>query len=159
MALSAQISVSVLVHESSSDSLSAALRVTPATYATTLANGTGAGQAQIAYSETGTIPDGDEATFPFGSLSDDRGSVALTAIKTIYVKNTGSVDLVVSGNLAWSTAPLGQVQVAAGGVLAMANTTAAGWTSSQASAALVISNAYQTQGAYELVLIGEGTVS
>jgi hypothetical protein len=158
MALSAQISVSVLVHESSSDSLSAALRVTPATYATTLSNGTGAGQAQIAYSETGTIPDGDDVSFSFGSLSDDRGSVTLTAIKTIYIKNTGTVELIVSGNAAWSTAPMGQVLVAAGGVLAMTNTSAAGWTSSQASAALAIANGEQTQGSYELVLIGEGTV-
>lgn len=159
MALNAQISVSVMVHESSGDSLSSSLRVTPATYAATLANGTGAGQAQVAYSETGTIPSGDDVSFLFGALSDDRGSVVLTAIKTIYVKNTGAVGLIVCGNLAWSTAPLGQTFVAPGGVLAMANTSAAGWASSQASAAIVIANGEQAESSYELVLIGEGTVS
>jgi hypothetical protein len=82
-------------------------------YSASLSNGTGANQAQIAYSETGTIPDGDEVLLTLGSLSDDRGAVAMTAIKAIYIKSTGAEGLTVAG-VSWGESPVGSLLVAPG---------------------------------------------
>lgn len=161
MPLNAQISLSILAHETSSEDLSRTLRATPASYAIAVADGTGANQAQVAWSNSGTVDEGDEVTFTFASLADDRGAVAMTALKVLYVKNTGVVPLQVGPNVQWTslTNTSANILVPAGGVAIFCAPDASGWSTSQASAGLVVANTTQDAGGYEILLIGEGTVS
>ena len=76
MPINAQVLLSVLSHESTSGDISQTLRVTPATYALSLGDGTGANQAQVAWSDSRTFPAGGEDSFAIRSLTDDRGTVS-----------------------------------------------------------------------------------
>jgi hypothetical protein len=161
MSLNAQIALSIVAHESSSSDLASEMRVTPATYGLMLTNGTGANQAQVVWSDSATVPDGNENLRTFASLADDRGSVAITALKVIYFKNTGSLPLTVAP-YQWSVGPVAsgtQIQVQAGGVLVMVAPTASGWSTAGANAAILIVNGNGVSVSYDMMLVGEGTVS
>jgi len=167
MALNAQILLSILAHESSSGDISQTLRATPASYSLTLGNGTGANQAQVAWSDSRTIGAGADDQLFVKSLADDRGNVDFSAIKLIYIKNTGAVLLTINGGdpLPWAAGPFGldagsSVSVPAGGVLMLTNASAAGWAVSGALEQISFSNTSETvAGTYEIILIGEGTVT
>ena len=149
MALNAQITLSILAHETSSGDLSRTLRATPANYALSLGDGTGANQAQVVWSDSRTVS-GPSETLNLSSLPDTRDgasvSVALTAVKVAYIRNAhATTALTVSGGPFGSgyTLPAGAAAVHAdpsAGGLAATNVTVAGAT-------------------YEIVLIGEGTVT
>lgn len=149
MALNAQITLSILAHETSSGDLSRTLRATPANYALSLGDGTGANQAQVAWSDSRTVS-GPSETLTLSSLSDTRDgasvSVALTAVKVAYIRNAhATTALNVAGGPFGSgyTLPAGAAAVhadpSAGGLAATAVTV--------------------TGAAYDIVLIGEGTVT
>jgi hypothetical protein len=167
MALEAQILLSILAHESSSGDISQTLRATPATYSLSLGNGTGANQAQVVWSDSRTIgvtPDDINLL----SLSDDRGAVAFSSIKLAYIKNTSAadqIDIVAGEGVAntWggfgygdeggvSSLPLSQ-----GGAVFVANPTAAGIAVSQGARILRVNGTAGTT--YEIILIGEGTIT
>lgn len=88
MALDAQILLSILSHESSSGDISRTLRVTPASYSLVLSDGTGANQAQVAWSDAGVIPAGGYNDIDLQGIADDRGTVSFSAIKSFFVRNT-----------------------------------------------------------------------
>lgn len=162
MALSAQLSLSVVAHETSSGDLSKQVRVTPAVYASLLSDGTGANQSQVAFSAAASIQDNFDNGYAFSSMADDRGTVSMTAVKVIYFKNTGSVslDLGKSGN--WTLGPFTAERgciVPPGGCVVLVAPTAAGWSTSEAGATILVFNDAATAGSYDIVLIGEGTVS
>lgn len=162
MALSAQIALSVIAHETTSGDLSSQMRVTPATYALMLANGTGANQAQVAFSDSTTIGDNFDQGYTFSAIPDDRGTITMTAVKVIYFKNTGSVSLGLGKNVNWSTGPFTAevgCNVPPGGAVVLVAPTAAGWSTSEAGSLINIYNATATSGAYDIMLIGEGTIS
>ena len=87
MALSAQVSLSILAHETSSGDLSRTLRATPATYSVVLSDGTAAYQAQVVWSDARTLA-GSSETLNLASLADTRDgasvTVTLTAVKAAY---------------------------------------------------------------------------
>ena len=150
MALNAQILLSILAHESSSGDISQTLRATPATDALTLGNGTGANQAQVVWSDSRTLS-GSSETLDASSLTDDRGSVTLTALKAVYVKNSSTATLTFTPA---SAAAFGGTQhVRAGGAALAVAADATGMT---AGNLVVAGGAGQ---AYEIILIGEGTVT
>lgn len=162
MALNAQIALSIVAHESSSSDLASEMRVTPATHAMMLTTGTGANQAQVVWSESASVGEGDEVIHSFAALADDRGSVAMTAAKVIYVRNTGSLALEVSP-YQWSTGPVPSgtvISVQPGGAVVFTAPTATGWSTSGAGAGILVANSNSgVSVGYELMLIGEGTVS
>jgi len=151
MALNAQILLSILAHESSSGDISQTLRATPATYSVTLGDGTGANQAQVVWSDSRTLAGASE-TINASSLTDDRGTVSITAIKGLYFRNSSTAVL--------SMTPLGGADsfgglhyVQPGGV---AVAVAPGASGMLAGSAVVEGSAGQT---YDIILIGEGTVT
>lgn len=159
MPLNAQISLSIIAHESTSGDISRQMRVTPAIYAAMLTDGTGANQAQVVWSATETIGDSNVVNLTFASLQDDRGTVSFTAIKAIYVRNAGGGQLGVSG-VSWSTAPFsGSIDLESGSVLAFVYPSAAGWPTTSAGANLEILNNTATTTTVEVVFIGEGTIT
>ena len=165
MPLNAQVLLSILAHETSSGDISQTLRATPATYSLSLTNGTGANQAQVAWSDAGTIDSQGDHTPDIRALTDDRGTISFSAVKLIYIKNTGSVALNLVGNGDWNTGPqklpdTSNYEVPAGGVWLATNPTAAGWTATGASKYITIQNqSASTAATYEIILIGEGTVT
>jgi hypothetical protein len=160
MALNAQIMLSILAHETSAGDLSRTLRATPASYALSLADGTGANQAQIVWSDSRIAPANDEDSINLLAATDDRGTCSFTSVKAIYVKNTGASEILWTGG-EWPTGPNpgngAAIKIRPGGVVFMAAPDATGWAT--ANSALRIDNATATNGSYEVVLIGEGTIT
>jgi hypothetical protein len=171
MALNAQILLSILAHESDNGDISQTLRATPVTYALALTDGTGANEAQIVYSESRTIPSGgQEDSFGLRSLADDRGAISFTTIKALFIRNTHPsipVQLVLGDALqeSWSSGPgyavggsnFGETNIAPGGCLFYSDPTAGGATSPQSGDAIYING--DPGGTYEIILIGEGTIT
>lgn len=158
MPLNAQISLSIIAHESTSGDISRQMRVTQAIYAAMLTDGTGANQAQVVWSATETANEGGDYTLVFSSLIDDRGVVSITALKLMYVKNTGAEILqVFPAN--WSNGPIeGIINLLPGAAVTLVCTTAAGWPTTSAGASLVIEPPSQAS-TVEVVFIGEGTIT
>jgi hypothetical protein len=167
MALNAQILLSILAHESSSGDISQTLRATPATYSLTLGNGTGANQAQVAWSDSRTIDAGGEDSLNFQSLPDDRGTVSFSAIKLLYLRNThasNSLTLVAGVSLAnswtslgWSDEAVGETNLQPESAVMLANGSASGMLVSSSDKMLYLRGTTNTT--YEIILIGEGTVT
>jgi len=162
MPLNAQIALSIVSQESSTDELSSQIRVTPATYGLVLTDGTGANQCQVAFSDSKTIADNYDDGYRFSSMLDDRGLVSMTAVKVVYFKNTGTVSLDIGKNGSWTAGPFTTERgciVPAGGCVVLVAPTAAGWSTSEANAEIRVFNDNGSAGAYDILLIGEGTVS
>jgi hypothetical protein len=152
MAFSAQISLSVLAHETSATDLSSSLRVTPASYAQSLTNGTAGNQAQLAWSATKTLS-GASQTFSLATLSDVRDgatvTVTLTAVKLYYVRNKGASSLAFAG----APFPASGLTVAAGAVAVQSDPSATGMSASG------VTVTGTNGGSYDIVLLGNGSVS
>ena len=145
MSLSAEILVNLVAIETDTADISRNTRVTRADYFTSLTEGTAANQAQIVWSDSRVSAGTD--TLQLSALSDTRDgagvTINLTALKAIYLKNTGSTHtLTLTGAYTGSVAP--------GGVMLNVNPTATG----TASATLYVTS---TVGAtYDIVIVGEG---
>lgn len=151
MALNAQITLSLVAQESSSGDLSSTLRVTPAAYAKTLTDGSGTDKAQVAWGDARTLAGASETLSP-ASLTDMRAgataTVTMTAIKAVYVRNTGTGSLSFAGG---PFAAAGQT-VSAGAV-----TVAVEPSSGMAATGITVTGAIGRS--YEILLIGEGSVA
>lgn len=154
MSLSAQIALSLIAHETSSEDLARQTRVTPVSYATAVGNGPGANQAQVAWSDSRTLS-GTTETLTLSGLADTRDGVAVTvsftALKAVYIKNThASLPLTASpAGLATNS----KYVIAPGGAAVHITPTAAG----DAYTSIVIAGT--AGGTYDIVLIGNGSVS
>jgi len=164
MPLNAQILLSILAHETSSGDLSRSIRVTPANYALSLVNGTGANQANLVWSNAATF-DGVYRPlglgFSFDSVTDDRGSGSFSAIKFIYIKNTGEIEFSCLLTSDWPGGPVfsaaaGGLQLQPGGAVAYFAPTADGYPTAGSRLAFEVDGGVSS---YEVVLIGEGTIS
>lgn len=167
MPLNAQIALSIVAHESSAGDLSKTLRVTPASYAVSLTDGTGANQAQVAWSDSRTATDcfGGGDSLDLQSLSDDRGTVVFTSIKAMYFRNTGSttIEWNDAGANSWSSF-LGQpadsqIYFPPGVAMLLVAPSADGFpvTSSFRTVRFCVRGAGSST--YEIALIGEGTIT
>jgi len=173
MPLNAQILLSIVAHETASGDISRTLRATPATYSLSLADGTGANQSQVVWSDSRTVPGGGEDSFPLRQLVDDRGTITFTSIKALLIRNTHPsilVKLVLGDGYqeAWSNGPgyagdvsggseYGETLIVPGGCLFYANPSADG-----AEVASSEDNIYiigPAGGTYDIILIGEGTIT
>jgi len=164
--LNAQILLQILATENSSSDLSTTVRRTNVSESLTFTNGTGANQAEIVWSDSRTIGAGADDQLFLESLDDGRGTVGFSAIKLVYVKNTGTVSLTITGGdpLVWAAGPLGlevgsTISVPAGGVLMLTNASAAGWVVDGELEQIPLSNVSETvAAAYDIILIGEGGI-
>ena len=166
MSLDAQILLSILAHESSSEDISRTLRVTPASYSLSLGNGTGANQAQVVWSDSRTLSSAE--TLSLNNLTDDRGTVAFSSIKLLFLRNTGAADVVVSTDATgepenWSSGPAkggtpDAVTVPPGGAWIATNPSASGWAVGSADD-YAIGLVADAATSYDIILIGEGTVT
>lgn len=172
MALTAQIALSILAHETSSGDLSRTLRATPANYAIRLTDGTGANQAQVVWSDERSFSTASQDDIDLRSLSDDRGTVTFDAVKALYIKNRHSsqIEIVQGVGLAnsWTglgyadEAGLGAVIIPAGGAIALVAPDSSGLQVSQSGGygkVLRIIASGAGTATYDIVLIGEGTVT
>lgn len=154
MPLNAQITLSVVAHESSAADLARALRVTSASYTAAIADGTGAGQAQVAWSDSRTLGGSADSLNP-ASLPDTRDgaavTVSFTGIKVIYIRNTHASNSITVASTTLSSS--GSVTVEAGCCLAISAATAPGKT----PATFTISGSSGTT--YDIALLGNGTVT
>lgn len=162
MALDAQILLSILAHETSSGDISRTLRATPASYSLTLADGTGANQAQVVWSDSRTTSTSSQDSLDLANLSDDRGVVSFTAIKAMYVRNAGNAAMLWDGG-SWSSGPLSApgdcaVAIQPGGCVVFIAPTATGFAVGS-SPQTIDFGASGSQTQYEIILIGEGTVT
>lgn len=152
MALNAQVNLSLLAHETSGGDLSNTIRVTPASYNAAIGEGAGANQAQVVWSATRTLS-GASQTLNMAALPSVRdgvnATVTITAVKALYVRNTGTAALSFAG----APFPAGGQTVAAGAVAVQCDPSAAGMA---ASGVTVTGSA---GCAYEIMLIGEGSIS
>lgn len=162
MALTAQIALSILAHETSSGDLSRTLRATPANYALTLTDGTGANQAQVVWSDSRTATTSND-DINLTSLADTRDgaavAVAFTQVKLVYVRNTHATANLRIGGVAGLGVFAGlPVTVALtlppGGGYLFTAPTAAGVVAGTARFAAETGSC-----TYDVVLIGEGTVT
>lgn len=159
MSLNAQIALSIVAHEHDTADLARGLRVTSGSYAVALTDGTGANQAQIAWSDSRTVGTVVE-TLTTTALQDTRDgasvSVTFSEIKAIYVKNTHESNVLVVTSLitAGTTPAPSPVFVPAGGVLFLCTPGATGKSPSTIS---MLGSASGTT--YDIILIGEGTVT
>jgi|688.fasta_scaffold01162_77 hypothetical protein len=159
MPLNAQIMLSILAHETSAGDLSKTLRATPASYAVSLTDGTGANQAQVVWSFEGTF-DGEYTLGSNGLVfSDNRGTVDFSALKAIYIKNTGSIDFYVSG---WPDGPIsenGSAFFRPGAAALFVCPDANGWPANADYAFGLNAGDDSPVASAQVVLIGEGTVT
>jgi hypothetical protein len=165
MALNAQILLSILAHESDAGDISRTLRATPATYALALTEGTGENQSQVVWSDSRVVGAAADDIPDIRALTDDRGTVSFSAVKVIYIRNTGAVSLNWIGNEDWDTGPQklpdsSNYEIPPGGTWLATNPSAAGWTATGSGEYITINNqSGSTAGAYEIILIGEGTIT
>lgn len=160
MPLNAQISLSILAHETSNGDLSRTLRATPANYAIALTDGTGANQANLVWSESESLPGGADwnpSGSNFANFADDRGTVAFTAVKAIYVKNTGAHPVTFQ-TVEWPQLGFDEeIVIPAGSVFFVCRADASGWAT--ANSMLLFSTGEQPTTTIEVMLIGEGSIS
>ena len=78
MALSAQINLLLMAHETSSGDLSRTLRATPASYSLAIADGTGDNQAQVVWSASRTATTSNDDLM-LSALADTRDGAAQPA--------------------------------------------------------------------------------
>ena len=170
MALDAQVLLSILSHESSAGDISRTLRVTPASYSLVLSDGTGANQAQVTWSDVRTFPQGGEDSVPIRNLADDRGTITMTSVKVLYIRNLSSTNgfVLKAGaalqeswdGIAYSsdTGEPGEITFKPNSVLVFADPTASGVPANASADSIYFSDGQAGQ-AYEILLIGEGTIS
>lgn len=163
MPLSAQLSLSVVAHETSSGDLSRQVRVASATYSLPLTDGSGANQAQVTWTSSATAGGATPDELIVQSLPDDRGTVNMSAVKIIYLRNkSASYRLSVTVDN-WTTLdptllPLNFL-IPAGGCCVYTNPTSTGWTTTASSAFSIVAEGAEQTVDYDILLIGEGTVS
>lgn len=167
MSLSASILLSILANETDAGDISREVRTTKAEYFLPLTDGTGTNQAQLAWSDRLTIQQDGTADVQMRLLADDRGSVAFTAIKAIYVKNNSEasqVDLAQGSAIQNSWGSIGftgdgesSTVIAPGGVLFLSSPTASGLSVTASSDRLFFAG---TPGEnIDIILIGEGSIT
>lgn len=149
MSLDATILVDIIARETVASGLMSDVRVTPRQYSLILSDGTGANQAQIAWSDSRTLASGS-ASILLTSISDTRYgnpvTVNFSAVKCIYIKNThATYTLSFTGAFTASIKP--------GGVFVLCDPSAAGVPGS------TLSVSSTTGATFDIVVIGEGTVT
>jgi hypothetical protein len=161
MSLEGRINVDCLFHDKATNDLSSSIRVAAAAYSLPLTDGTGANQAQVTWTNTATNDGTTADELIVQSLSDDRGTVSLTAVKAIYIRNKSALYSLRVAVDSWtsldSTLLPFNLVLPAGGVCIYTNPTATGWTTAANSALSLLASAEGQSVEYDILLVGEGS--
>lgn len=164
MTLEADILFSIVANETDAGDYAKDVRTTKVEYFTELTDGTGANQANLVWSSAATF-DGVYRPlglgFSFDSVTDDRGSGSFSAIKFIYIKNTGEIEFSCLLTSDWPGGPVfsaasSGLQLQPGGAVAYFAPTAGGYPTAGSRLAFEVDGGVAS---YEVVLIGEGTIT
>jgi hypothetical protein len=162
--LNANILFSLVANETDAGDYAKDVRTTKVEDFIEFTDGTGARQAQVVWSNKGTVsPSQNLLLNPLqgmSGLADERGSVNLSSIKAVFFKNAGSVTVVISFQDFLSGPPfgLGEVSLKEGASAFFYDVSADGVAT--AGGSLYVSNSSSlSSAAYEIVLIGEGTIT
>jgi len=166
MALSAQINLLLMAHETSSGDLSRTLRATPASYSLAIADGTGDNQAQVVWSASRTATTSNDDLM-LSALADTRDGAAFTVtftqIKVVYVRNTSSTQNLkiggASGVGVFAGMPISVVLTIPPGGCYLFSVPSAGGVAASAGISVARFAAEAGTCTYDVVLIGEGTVA
>ena len=161
MAISASITLDIESNEvTTSPGLTFSL-ATSNSFSPDLTEGTGLEQVELAYSQTQTAASNATATISALSLYDERGTVAFSAVKLIYLKNRGPGTAYVGG-----TFPFGdgdEVELSPGAVTLACDPSATGFpvdtTGTAFSTFTFRAGADSATCAVDLILLGEGSVT
>lgn len=167
MSLTAKITTSIVAQQLGSSGLSTPEADVVKSYVENYANGTGADQAQVIWSNNRTLAgSASESLDLSGVLTDALGnSIALTAVKEIIVvpssANTGDIRVGkkitngFAGPFDQTAGALG-VLATAGGILHLRNRSAAGWTVTAATGDLLsVENLSAGSSTYDIIVIGK----
>lgn len=162
MSIDGRINIDALFHDTATSNLSSQIRVASATYSLPLTDGTGANQAQIAWTSSATASGSTADELIMQGLQDDRGIVSLSAAKVIYIRNKSPLFRLVVTVDNWASLdstlfPFNAV-IPPGGVLALTNPTSVGWTTTASSAVLLIAEGEGQVVDYDVLFVGEGSV-
>jgi hypothetical protein len=157
MSLTAQINVSAVVHESDDSTAVRSVRVTNISSPVRLTDGTGANKAQVCWTQSGTLSTAT-TIFVLPSLPDSRGTVSMSSVKSVVVRNDSTSTIRV-GSANFSEPLDGQACVKSGGAM-MLLATASGYTVSTGMISSGINLASVSGTAsYTITIIGEGTLT
>jgi hypothetical protein len=167
VALNAQILLQVLATETVAADLATSVRTTSISQTVALTDGTGASQAQLTWSDSRSILPASDDILDVSSLADDRGTVQFTAVKAIYLRNTGTVSIYWDGNADWDTGPqktpdTSRMEIPAGGIYLATNASADGWAVGASAEYVTIENGDPAEletATYDLVIVGEGSIT
>jgi len=162
--LNANILFSLVANETDAVDYAKDVRTTKVESFLELTDGTGANQANLVWSSAGTFDSVYRPLglgFSFDSATDDRGSGSFSAIKFIYIKNTGEIEFSCLLTSDWPGGPVfsgapGGLQLQPGGAVAYFAPTADGYPTAGSRLAFEVDGGF---GSYEIVLIGEGTIT
>lgn len=161
MSIEGRISVDCLFHDTTTSNLSSGLRVASVTYSLPLTDGSGANQAQLTWTSSATADGTTPDELIVQALSDDRGTVNMSAVKVIYIRNKStSYRLSVTVDN-WTTldptlSPF-NLLIPAGGCCLYTNPTSTGWTTTGSSAFSIIAEGEGQTVDYDILLVGEGS--
>ena len=167
MSLEAQVLLSFLAHETDVTDVGRKTRITPVNYWQAFTDGTGAGQAQIVWSDSGTATT-TPTDLNLAALPDTRDGAAVTvtftAVKAVFVRNKSTTNaLNVGGSFALTAAAVFPAtvlyQVAAGGCYCVVSPTDEGITINPNGVRIARVAAASGTADYDIVFIGEGTIT
>lgn len=160
MPLAAQVALSILAHETSSGDLSRTLRSTPVNHTLSLADGTGANQAQVVWSDTRTATTSNDTLSRF-TLPDVRDGVAanvlVDTLKLLYIHNKSSSVSINASAAGWTVLPSASHKIRPGGALLVTAPGADGYAPTGLGDSITISTGGGT-AEYDIVIIGEGNL-
>lgn len=183
MTMNANVVLSALAHESSSDGLAQIMRSSEVDYAFTLADSDSA--TYVSWSKAAEASVVTTTNYSLRSLTDDRGTVVLTTLNLFMLRNTGEAGTVAivyeedggavttpSSGTALSPAPFsiqaqytsGSVQaafasLAPGDVYTVASPTGYSVSASANTIAVRVLPSPGTPASYEIIAIGQGAIT
>lgn len=163
MSLTAQVRVSGVIHETSSTGPASSIRVTTLDGSVAFSDGSGANQAQVTWSESGSVSSAG-TTFTLQTMSSSQRTVNFGSVKAILVKNTDATTGLVVGGLTASSHGMFPITTGLtlppGGSYTFVAPNASGSTvSGSAYLGNLASASTATTASYSMVIIGNGTAT
>jgi hypothetical protein len=160
MAISALITLNIAANEVTTSPGLTFQIATADDFAPDLTEGTELEQVELAYSQTQTASTSATATISVLSLYDERGTVAFSAVKLIYLKNRGPGTAWIGG-----TFPFGdgdELELSPGAVTMSCDPSALGFpvdTTGTAFSTFTFRSGDETTVAVDIILLGEGSIT
>jgi hypothetical protein len=160
MAISALITLNIAANEVTTSPGLTFQIATADDFAPDLTEGTELEQVELAYSQTQTASTSATATISVLSLYDERGTVAFSAVKLIYLKNRGPGTAWIGGAFPFGDGD--ELELSPGAVTMSCDPSALGFpvdTTGTAFSTFTFRSGDETTVAVDIILLGEGTIT